>query len=73
MMSAKMPTKLNVWSAAGLQGKRFVREDKSAAMYSAFDVEILSPGQDEFRCVPVLTSRSVVGDHSRYQVEGPPL
>ena len=26
-----------VWSAAGLQGKRFGREDKSAAMYSAFE------------------------------------
>jgi hypothetical protein len=36
-------------------------------------VEILSPGHDEFRCVPVLTSRSVVGDHYRYQVEGTPL
>jgi hypothetical protein len=28
----------------------------------------ISPGHDEFRCVPVLTSRSVVGDHYRYQV-----
>ena len=27
----------NVWSAAGLQGKSFGREDKSAAMYSAFE------------------------------------
>ena len=25
-------------------------------------VEIISPGYDEFRCVPVLTSRSVVGE-----------
>jgi hypothetical protein len=31
-------------------------------------VEIVFPGHDEFRCVPVLTSRSVVGDHYRYQV-----
>ena len=27
----------NVWSAAGLQGKSYGREHKSAAMYSAFD------------------------------------
>jgi hypothetical protein len=33
----------------------------------------ISPGHDEFRCVPVLTSRSVVEDHYRYQVEGTPL
>ena len=36
-------------------------------------VENVSPGHDEFRCVPVLISRSVVEDHSRYQVEGTPL
>jgi hypothetical protein len=36
-------------------------------------VEIISPGHDEFRCAPVLTSRSVVGDHFRDQVEGTPL
>jgi hypothetical protein len=31
-----------VWSAAGLQGKSFGREDKSAAMYSAFGWRYLS-------------------------------
>jgi hypothetical protein len=35
--------------------------------------EIISPGHDEFRCVAVLTSRWVVEDHYRYQVEGTPL
>jgi len=34
--------------------------EKSAAMYSAFEWRFVSPGHDEFRCVPVLTSRSVV-------------
>jgi hypothetical protein len=33
----------------------------------------ISPGHDEFRCVPVLISRSVVVDHYRDQVEGTPL
>jgi hypothetical protein len=32
----------NVWSAAGLQGKSYGREDKSAAMYSAFGWRYLS-------------------------------
>ena len=32
---------------------KFGREDKSAAMYSAFG-GVMSPGQDEFRCVSVL-------------------
>jgi hypothetical protein len=54
------------------KGKSYVREDKSAAMYSAFGGDI-SPGHDEFRCAPVLTNRSVVEDHYRYQVEGTPL
>jgi hypothetical protein len=31
-----------VWSAAGLQGKSYGREDKSAAMYSAFGWRYLS-------------------------------
>jgi hypothetical protein len=31
-------------------------------------MEPRAPGQDEFRCASVLTSRSVVEDHYRYQV-----
>ena len=33
-----------------------------------FDGHGGAPGQDEFRCVSVLTSRSVVGDHYQNQV-----
>jgi hypothetical protein len=33
----------------------------------------ISPGHDEFRCVPVLASRSVVVGHYRDQVEDTPL
>jgi hypothetical protein len=36
-------------------------------------METRAPGQDEFRCVSVLTSRSVVEDHYRYQVADAPL
>src|ERR1700733_2063756 len=41
--------------------------NQSAAMYSAF-YGAAAPGQDEFRCASVLTSRSVVEVHYRYQV-----
>lgn len=36
-------------------------------------MEPRAPGQDEFRCVSVLTSRSVVYDHYRYQVSDTPF
>jgi hypothetical protein len=36
-------------------------------------MEPRAPGQDEFRCVSVLTSRSVVEDHHRYQVADTPF
>ena len=36
-------------------------------------MEPRAPGQDEFRCVSVLTSRSVVEDHYRYQVSDTPF
>jgi hypothetical protein len=36
-------------------------------------VESCAPGQDEFRCVSVLTSRTVVEDHYRKQVSETPF
>jgi hypothetical protein len=36
-------------------------------------MEPRAPGQDEFRCVSVLTSRSVVEDHYQDQVSDTPF
>jgi hypothetical protein len=70
MLAMELPD--NVWSAAGLQGKSLGDRQVCGNVFG-LSVEIISPGHDEFRCVPVFTSRSVVGDHFRDQVEGTPL
>jgi len=36
-------------------------------------MEPRAPGQDEFRCVSILTSRTVVEDHYQDQVRDTPL
>jgi hypothetical protein len=51
------------------KGKVWARRQVCGNVFGLW-VEIISPGHDEFRYVPILTSRSVVGDHYRYQVEG---
>jgi hypothetical protein len=70
MLAMELPD--NVWSAAGLQGKSLGDRQVCGNVFG-LSVEIISPGHDEFRCVPVFTSRSVVVNHFRDQVEGTPL